>query len=309
MKKWVLSMVLLFSLVTISYANALKIAGAIMQLLGLDVPVVDSALKGLEKKYGDKEKKNWKLWQSLYDDFIDVFKGRTRQVIERNLGFSLSSTQDFESLINNAQRFLDNLETNPYYSHYLDQSRLGKMRKLDEKNKEPDPEDPNPEEQEEKQKEKSVEFRAMLLQPEAEKILEQNYFNGNEDIKTQIDEAIKKRQEELKLTEGLLDLLTQVKRDEEDRVVAMVKKLDEVMKKSQGQKVDNKDAEKEDKVADTSAALGTLISVAQDLAMVNESVHKMVKLNREKNVFQFINQRKVVDMENVKDGKVGGVEK
>ena len=43
--------------------------------------------------------------------------------------------------------------------------------------------------------------------------------------------------------------------------------------------------------------------------MVNESVHKMVKLNREKNVFQFINQRKVVDLENVKDGKVGEVEK
>jgi hypothetical protein len=302
MKKWILSIVLLISLVTSSQANALKIAGAIMQLLGLDVPIVDYALKGLEKKYGDKEKKNWKLWQGLYDDFIDVFKGRTRQVIERNLGFSLSSTQDFESLINNAHRFLDNLETNPYYSHYLDTSRLGKMRKLDEKNKEPDPEDPNPEGQEEK----TVEFRAMLLQPEAEKILEKNYFTGNEDIKAQIDETIKKRQEELKLTEGLLDLLTQVKRDEEERIVAMVKKLDEVMKNSQGQKIKNKDAEKEDQVADTSAALGTLISVAHDLAMVNESVHKMVKVNREKNVFQFINQRKVVDLENVKDGDAGG---
>ncbi len=301
MKKSVNLVALILILVLLSapvQGNILKTVGAIMQLLGLDVPVTDILLKNAEKKWNKKEKEKWDEWKGIYDAFCDVFDGRLRQMIERNTGFS--SGKGFDSLIYNTEKILDFVEDSVYYSEYLDRTLLARLRKKDQKKTALKDGGKKEEKEEKKKKEleqELLEFREELLETEAELIMKQNYYYGNEGKKKQIDQEITRRGEELAMTRGFLDLLTQVKQDEEQRLKEMVKKVEVLEEKSKSQSVETENAEDGEAVTDTSELLAVMISITQDLYTVNESIHKMVKYHRETDIQKFLNTRKAISIE------------
>ncbi len=297
MKKGLVVLVLMLTLLSVSvHGNILKTIGAAMQLLGLDVPVMDILLTDAEKEWMKKEKKKWDEWKGLYDDFCDVFGGRLRQMIERHTGFS--SGKGFDSLIYNTEKILDFVEDSVYYSEYLDRTLLARLRKKDQK-KTALKDDGKKEEKEEKKKEQEeelLEFREELLEVEAEQVMKQNHFYGNEEGKLLVDFEISRRSEELAMTRGFLDLITQVKQDEEQRLKEMAKKIEVLEEKSESKPVESDNAEDGEAVTDTSGLLAVMISITQDLYMVNESIHKMVKYHREADIQKFLNERKAMSI-------------
>jgi len=290
--KGLILIILIICLVkTVPAQSILEIAGGIMQLLGLDVPVFDTILSDSEEDWMKQEDRQWDWWKGLYHEFCEVFDGRLRQMIERHTGFKAQGG-GFEKLIDQAGNILDFVEESIYYSDYLDQTILARIRKKDQKKKLlKDSKRGKDKEEEKKTEEKeSLEFRKMLLEPEAQAIIKSTRFYGQDKDTVQIDAKCEQRNEEICVLEGFINLLTQVNEDGEARIQEMLKRVKTLNEKSQNKPLVSASADGEE-VTDTSDLLATMIGITQDLYVVNESIYKMVKYHREADMQKFLNLR------------------
>ena len=265
-------------------ANVLKVAGAIAKLLGIDVPVMDIFLKGEEEDWNKEEQKKWDQWKGLYKDFCNVFNGRIGQMLERNTGYGSGS--GFDNLINNTENILDFMEDSLDFSDKLEGTILGMKRKEDAKNKLP-----KDGSQVTKDEQESLEFRKTLLEDKAQEYYKQLPAYSTEEIRNYIDERLQDRVEELDIKEGLLNLLTQVKRDEDERIPQLQKRVDELLESSKNKKVESENGENEE-VTDTAELMNGLVGLAKDLSTVDEAIHKMVKMKSEKDMQKYLNRKK-----------------
>ncbi len=300
-KKILIPLFVILLIFSLSSQSVLEEAGKIMKLLGLDVPVFDLLLTDSEKDWLEEEKKTWDWWKNLYDDFCDVFDGRLRQLIERHTGFTAHGG-GFDALIDNIEDLLDFTEKSIYYSEYLDRTILAKIRKRDwKKGLKKDREDESRnQDSEEVRADEAQEFREILLEPEAQIIYKSSFFYGQENGRTMIDNEMTRRCERLHMIEGFLNLLTQVKGDEERRTKELERRLSLLEEKSRTEALVSENAEGE-AVTDTAGLLATMISITQDLAVVEEAVHKMIKYDRETDVQDFLNFRRSIQL--IKDFK------
>ena len=287
MKKKIITIVLCFLLFQpgLQAQTILEAAAKIMKILGLDVPVFDLLLTGAEEDWQNEEKDKWDNWQSLYDDFCDVFDGRIKQMIERHTGFKAGGDNDLDKLLANTENILDFAEESVYYSEYLEQTFLSKLKKANQTKTKDDEIDESEE----------VEFREALLEDEAQNAIKRTEYYAKETVRAVVDERIINRNEEIKMKMGFANLLTQVQADEKDRYTQMLKRLEELEKKSKAAEVKTENANGEE-VTDTAEIMAVMISVTEDLAMADESINKIVKYYRDADIQVFLNRQKVLKL-------------
>lgn len=292
-KKGNVLVMIVFWAVPVFSQSILEEAGRIMKLLGLDVPVYDLLLKDSEKDWLKEEKRTWDWWKSLYEEFRDLFDGRLRQMIERHTGFEPQG-KGFDSLIENAENILALAEESLYYADYLDHTLLGRMRKRDRKKRIEKAgngeEDKGEESQNTEREREAQEFRDQLLESQVQELHQRNFFYGQEQGRKNIDNDIARRSERLQMMEGFLNLLTQVELDEEKRGQDMEKRLSVLEDKAKNKTLVSQNAEGEE-LTDTAELLAVMVGITEDLAGVDEAIHKMILQYREIDFQAFLNQR------------------